>query len=214
MRRVAMPALFSICAFATAARATPEVYTVEPAHTYPSFQAPHQGISHWLGKFNKTSGKIWLDREHGTGSMHITIETGSINFGMPLLEKIMAGPDYFDVANYPTATYDSDSITFANGVPSAVDGRLTIRGITKPVKLQILSFTCKQHPLFKREICGGDARGEFDRTQFSLTKAVEGDPNVSLIIQVEALQGDALPPMPSLPGAGARPPEPPQAPPR
>jgi polyisoprenoid-binding protein YceI len=49
--------------------AAAEVYTVEPVHTYPSFRAAHQGISFWMGKFNKTSGKIWLDREHSTGRM-------------------------------------------------------------------------------------------------------------------------------------------------
>ena len=134
--------------------------------------------------------------------MQITVETSSINFGMPLLDKIMQGPDYFDVEKYPAATYQSDSITFANGAPVSVDGRLTLRGVTKPVKLQVASFKCVISPLFKREVCGADVRGEFDRTQFGLTKAVEGGPTVRLIIQVEAFKGDTLPPMPPMPPGG------------
>ncbi|MDB6010814.1 MAG: polyisoprenoid-binding protein [Gammaproteobacteria bacterium] len=202
--RAAIGAL-AVCGFATQVLAAPEVYTVEPAHTYPGFQALHHGISYWLGKFNKTSGKIWLDREGGTGRMEITVDTSSINFGFPMLDKIMLGEDYFDVAQYPTATYKSDSITFANGVPTAVDGQLTLRGVTKPVKLQILSFKCARNTLFGRDECGADVRGDFDRTQFGLTKSVEGDPTVRLIIQVEAIKGDTLPPMPPLPGMGKPP---------
>ena len=203
MIRRAAPALsVFLVALSAQAMAAAEVYTVEPAHTYPSFLAAHQGISFWMGKFNETSGKIWLDRERGTCRMEIAVETGSINFGMPLLDKIMQGPDYFDVEQYPAATYRSDSITFANGAPVSVEGQLTLRGVTKPVQLQIASFKCVMNPMFKKEICGADVRGEFDRTQFGLTKAVEGDPTVRLIIQVEAIKGDTLPSMPPMAAGG------------
>jgi polyisoprenoid-binding protein YceI len=166
-----------------------------------------------MGKFNKSSGKVWLDREHSTGKIDISIDVSSINFGFPMLDKIMQGPDYFDVAKYPLATYKSASISFKDGQPAAVNGELTLRGVTKPVALTLTAFKCRQNPIFHREVCGGDATGEFDRAQFGLTKAVEaGDSMVKLIIQVEALQGDSLPPMPPMaPGApppGAPPPQP------
>jgi polyisoprenoid-binding protein YceI len=202
IRSRALVAALVISGFTAPALAAPEVYTIEPGHTYPAFQASHQGISFWLGKFNKTSGKIWLDREHGTGRIEIVVETGSVNFGLPIMDKVMLGEDYFNVAKYPTATYKSGSITFANGVPVAVDGQLTLRGVTKPVKLQVASFKCHKHPMFNREVCGADVRGEFDRTQFGMTKSVEGDPTVRLIIQVEALKGDTVP---SFPGMGPPP---------
>jgi polyisoprenoid-binding protein YceI len=208
------------CALAGAAIAAPQVYTIDPGHTYPSFTAGHQGVSHWQGKFNKASGKVWLDREHSTGKLEITIDTSSINFGFPLLDQIMQKPDYFDVAQYPTATYKSDSITFANGQPSSVNGQLTLRGVTKPVKLIFTNFKCKQNPMFHREVCGGDATAELDRAQFGLTKSIEaGDSLIRLTIQVEAFQGDKLPPMPPMPGmsppgsapSGGPPPGPPPA---
>jgi polyisoprenoid-binding protein YceI len=215
IRSIAPLAAFTWCGLTAGALAAPQVYTIDPAHTYPSFMAGHQGVSHWTGKFNKSSGKVWLDREHSTGKIDITIDVSSINFGFPMLDKIMQGPDYFDVAKYPTATYKSDSITFKNGQPAAVNGQLTLRGVTKPVALSLTAFKCRQHPMFNREVCGGDATGEFDRAQFGLTKAVdEGDSMVKLIVQVEALQGDSLPPMPPM-GAPASPPPggaPPQRP--
>jgi len=208
MIRHPAPALaLVIGGFATAAAAAPQVYTIDPGHTYPTFFVPHQGVSHWSGKFNKTSGKVWLDLEHSTGKIDVAIDTSSINFGLPILDKMMQGVDYFDTARYPIATYKSETITFSHGVPVGADGQLTLKGVTKPVKLKIDRFTCKKNPMVNREVCGGDASADFDRAQFGLTKAVEGDSTVRLMIQVEAYLGDSLPPMPPMPpGMGATPP--------
>ncbi len=215
IRYPALACALMISGFTTAALAVPQVYTVDPLHTFPTFFAAHHGVSHWSGKFNKTSGKVWLDREHSTGKIDITIDTSSINFGVPILDKIMQGVDYFDTAKYPTATYKSESITFSNGMPVGADGQLTLKGVTKPVKLKIGHFACIKNPMFNLEECGGDASADFDRAQFGLTKAVEGgDSTVHLVIQVEAYLGDSLPPMPPMPpGMGAPGAAPPGAPP-
>ncbi len=185
----------------SAAFAAPEIYTIEPGHTYPSFEVSHRGISYWRGKFDKTSGKIWLDREKETGKLDITIDTSTANFGLPVMDKKARNEEWFDVEKYPTATYKSDSITFKKGKPVSVNGLLTLRGVTKPVKLDILEFTCMQNPMFKREVCGGDARAEFDRRDFGMNADVfNNNGTVRLQIQVEALKGDTLPPMPPMPG--------------
>jgi polyisoprenoid-binding protein YceI len=203
----------TLCAcIAGAAQAAPEVYTIEPMHTYPSVEAPHQGISYWRGKFTKTNGKVWLDREAQTGRVEITIDTASLTFGAALMDRGIRGEDWFNVEKYPTATYVSESITFRAGLPAAVDGQLTLRGITRPVKLEILEFNCIQNPLFQREECGADVRGEFDRRDFGMVKEIVKDNGkVRLQIQVEALKGDAPPAPP--PGFGPPPGGPPGAPP-
>jgi polyisoprenoid-binding protein YceI len=187
--------------------AAPEVYTIEPAHTYPSFETAHEGMSFWRGKFNKTSGKIWLDRAGKTGKVDIEVDATSINFGMAMMDKVAQGEDFFQADKYPTATYKSDSITWKGDKPVSVNGTLTIRGISKPVPLQVTLFQCKQNPMLKREVCGGDVHGEFDRREFGMTRGVvASDPNVRLAIQVEAIQGDTLPTMGPPPGGGAFPP--------
>ena len=198
--------------FAGLAQAAPEVYTIEPMHTYPSFEVPHQGISYWRGKFNKTSGKIWIDREKQTGRVEINVDTSTVNFGIGIMDQRARGEDWFDVEKYPTATYVSDSITFRDGAPVSVNGQLTLRGVTRPVRLDILEFKCIQHPFFKREVCGADARAEFDRRGFGMTHDIVNDNGkVRLQIQVEALKGDAIPMPP--PGAGMPPGGPPGPPP-
>ena len=173
--------------------AAPQVYSIDPGHTYPSFEVSHEGLSYWRGKFDKTSGKILLDRAAKTGQIDIQIDTTSINFGLPVMNKHAQGEDFFQTDKYPTATFHSTSIAFDGDKPVSINGDLTIRGITKPVKLQVKSFKCIQDPMFKREHCGADVRTEFDRRDFGMTRnIVPSDPNVRLAIQVEAFAG-ALP---------------------
>ncbi|HEY5757328.1 MAG TPA: YceI family protein [Steroidobacter sp.] len=178
------------CGMASMAVAAPEVYTAEPGHTYPSFSVSHMGMTFWRAKFNKTKGQVWLDREAGTGKVDITIDTSSVNFGLPIMDKVAQGDDFFNVAKYPTATYKSDSIEFRNGVPVTVNGQLTLVGITKPVPLQIESFKCKMHPYAKREFCGVIARGQLNRVEFGMKRDAEHDPMVQLVIDMEAIKGD------------------------
>lgn len=199
------------CGMVSVAMAAPEVYTIEPSHTYPSFAASHQGISFWRAKFNKTSGKVWLDREKGTGKVDITIDTRSVNFGLPVMDKVAQGDTFFNVEKYPTATYKADSMTFKSGVPVKINGELTLLGVTKPVPLEVKSFKCIMHPFLKRETCGAEARGEFNRAEFGMTREAKHDPMVYLTIDVEALKGDTLPPPPAFPDGppGAPPGSPP-----
>jgi polyisoprenoid-binding protein YceI len=175
---------------ATAAFAA-DTYTIEPNHTYPSFEADHMGgLSVWRGKFTKTSGSITLDRKAKTGSVDITIDASTLDFGHAKMNEHAKGPDMFDVAKFPTATYKSNSITFKGGQPVEVNGELTLHGVTKPVKLTINQFKCIQHPMFKREACGADASATFNRSDFGIDYGVQMgfNPTVKLAIQVEALK--------------------------
>jgi polyisoprenoid-binding protein YceI len=176
-------------AVAGVAAAAPVTYNVDPAHTYPSFEADHMGLSIWRGKFNKTSGTVTLDKAAGQGTVEVTIDAASIDFGHDKMNEVAQSPDLFDVARYPQATYKGKFDGFANGVPARVVGNLTMHGVTKPVVLQINSFKCMPHPLFKRELCGADALTVLNREEFGMDA---GKPwgfsmDVTLRIQVEAI---------------------------
>lgn len=174
--------------WAATAAAAPVTYTIEPGHTYPSFEAPHMGISWWRGKFNKSSGSVVLDEAAKTGTVDISIDINSIDFGHDKMNEHAKSDDFFNAAKYPTATYKG-TIKYEDGKPGAVDGQLTLLGVTKPVKLEIDSFKCIQHPMLKKEVCGADAEGEFNRGDFGMTKYADGDlGKVKLRIQVEALR--------------------------
>lgn len=163
-------------------------YKIEVHHTYPSFEMPHMGISIWRGKFNKTSGTITLDRAAKTGTTNIQIDVASIDFGHDKMNEAALSSDYLAVKKYPTMSYKG-TIKFQGDTPVAVDGELTMIGVTKPVNLKINSFKCIDHPFYKKEVCGADAEGDLNRADFGMTKYAEGEAGkLHLRIQVEAIK--------------------------
>ncbi len=167
----------------------PVSYTIDPTHTYPSFEADHMGVSVWRGKVNKNSGTVVLDKAAGTGSVEITIDLASIDFGLPALNTWAKGKDFFSVKKSPRATYKGTLEKFVEGSPTQVSGALTLNGQTHPVNLTIQRFKCVPHPMLKRELCGADASGSFKRDAFGLSAGKDYGFNmdVALRIQVEAI---------------------------
>ena len=179
-------ALALVCGSAMAA---PVSYTIDPTHTYPSFEADHMGVSFWRGKMTKNSGTVVLDKAAGTGSVQIDIDLASIDFGLPAMNAWATGKDFFNVEKTPRATYQGTLEKFVNGSPTQVSGELTLNGQTRPVSLTIHLFKCIPHPMLKRELCGADASGSFKRDAFGLTagKDYGFSMDVGLRIQVEAV---------------------------
>ena len=187
MKKIALPLL---AALAGTAAAAPMTYQIDPSHTYPSFEADHfGGLSVWRGKFTKSSGTIVLDRDKGTGSVEVTVETASIDFGMPKLNEHTQSAEMFDVQKYPTATYKGRLVDFHNGAPTRVEGEFTLHGVTHPLQLTINSFKCAQNPMDKKEHCGADASATLNRADYGISygQAYGFKMDVKLAIQVEAV---------------------------
>lgn len=164
-------------------------YTVDPGHTYPSFEIGHLGFSTQRGRFNKTSGKITLDRAGKSGSVDLTIDATSIDTGNAKLADHLKSGDFFDVAQFPTITFKSTAFKFDGDKLAAVDGNLTLHGVTKPVTLAVSHFNCGAHPFTKKELCGADASVGIKRSDFGLKyglPAIADD--VKLLINVEAFK--------------------------
>jgi polyisoprenoid-binding protein YceI len=183
---------------AGSALAAPVTYKADPAHTYPSFAADHfGGMSVWRGKFDRSSGTIVLDKAAGTGTVDITVDTSSIDFGMPKLNEHAKSAEMFDVQKYPTATYKGTLTSFKNGAPTEVTGELTLHGVTRPLNLTINQFTCRIMPaaMGGKERCGADAAATFNRSDFGIDYGEKYGFNmlVKLQIQVEATPADATP---------------------
>ncbi len=191
MRTSFVPALLSVAcgAFASIAAAAPATYEIDPQHTYPSFEADHMGgMSVWRGKINSSAGKIVLDKQASTGTVDVTMDMKTIDFGIDALNAHAQTPDLFDTAKYPTATYTGKLAKFQNGAPTEVDGTLTLHGVSKPVTLKINSFMCKDHPMKKKEFCGADASATINRDDFGVDfgKQMGFKMGVTLRIQIEA----------------------------
>lgn len=173
-----------------AAHADVATYQFDPAHTYPSFEADHfGGLSVWRGKFDKSSGTVTLDRAAKTGTVEVSTEIASVHTGNAKLDEELQSTQFFDATKYPDATYKG-TIKFDGDKPEEVVGNLTMHGVTKPMTLKIDSFRCMPHPMLKREVCGVDAVGEFDRADFGVDygKAYGFKTKTKLLITAEALK--------------------------
>jgi polyisoprenoid-binding protein YceI len=178
-----------LAASTTAAFAAPDTYTIDPKHTYPSFEADHKGLSTLRGKFTRNSGTVTLDRAAKTGSLEITIDAASLDFGLEALNNHIKSPDGFDVAKFPTAVYKGKAIKFNGDVPASVEGELTLKGVTRPLTLTINKFKCAENAMTKKEVCGADASAEFKRTDFGIgIGGAAFAPEVKLQIEVEAVK--------------------------
>jgi polyisoprenoid-binding protein YceI len=174
-------------ALTTAAQALPAVYSIDSSHTYPSFETSHMDISVWRGKFNRSQGRIELDRERQQGEVDVRIDANSIDFGHEKMNEVARGEHYFQSERYPEIRYRG-ALRFDGEQPVAVDGELSLLGVSRPLRLVIRRFRCVIHPLLRREVCGADATAEFDRRDYGMDYAAQyGSTQVRLAIQVEAI---------------------------
>ena len=181
-----MITVFAVFGFSAAALAA-DSYTVDPSHTFPRFEISHFGFSTHHGQFNKTAGKLVLDRAAKTGSVDVTVDTASISTGDPKLEKHLRSEDFFNVEKFPTMVFKSKVVKFNGDVPAVAEGELTLLGVTRPLALTISRVKCGPHPIAKKEACGAEATGTLKRSEFGMMIYVPaiGD-EITLRIQVEA----------------------------
>ncbi len=171
------------------AAAAPESFTIDARHTFPVFEVNHLGFSLQRGRFNQTTGKIAIDREAGTGSIEVTIQAASIDMGIAKWDEAMRGEDYFNTEQHPTITFRAAKVSFEGGKVSGADGELTLLGVTKPVRVAFEGFSCGNHPINKRALCGGNATVQIKRSEFGMLKGLPGiADDVRIMIPVEAFK--------------------------
>jgi polyisoprenoid-binding protein YceI len=181
---LAVAAALSVPAFAA-----PETYVIDNNHTFPSFSYTHLGFSTQQSKFDKTTGKITIDRTAKTGSLDISIDAKSVNTGSEVFNGHLKGEDYFSVEKFPAITFKSNSFKFDDSKVTGITGDLTIKGVTKPVTLAVTSFNCAPHPFNKKEMCGANASTKIKRSEFNAGKnAPAVSDEVTLNIVVEAVK--------------------------
>ena len=173
------PSLFlaSLLLVAGSAIAAPVRYDLDPNHTQVAFSWTHFGFSHPAGRFDKFDGDFRFDPADPTKStVTVTIPIDSIDTGVAKLDAHLKGPDFFDAARYPTATFKSTHVERAGAHGLKVTGDLTLHGVTKPVVLDVVINKVGPHPMGGRAAAGFDARTTIKRSDFGISNYV---PNVS-----------------------------------
>ncbi len=173
----ALAALFAVPAFAADAPAprkdlkeTPSgVYELDPMHTNLGWRVNHLGFSYLLGRFAAPSGTLKLDAaKPEQSSIDITIETASITTASSELAGKLLMADFFDAKKFPKATFVSKRVRATGPGEGAVEGELTLHGVTKPVTLKTELIGAGQNPFAKSAALGFHATTTINRSDFGI----------------------------------------------
>ena len=181
--------LIAAALLAGLAHAQASTYSIDPTHTFVTFEATHFGTSTLRGRFDRKEGTVSFDRAARTGQAEITIDVGSINTGVAPLDSHLKSKDFFNAAENGSAKFVADKFSFSGDKVSEIAGTLTMLGKTAPVTLKANNFNCYTNPLFKREVCGGDFETTIERSQWGMAYGLPAIPdNIRLLIQIEAIK--------------------------
>lgn len=190
MKRLSSLALASLTTLTVlgTAHAETATYSIDPTHTFVTFEVRHFGTSTNRGRFDKKEGSVTLDRAAKTGKVEVTIDTNSINTGTEPFNAHLK-KEFFESASFPTAKFVGDKFSFDGDKVTEVSGNLTLHGQTKPVTLKAQNYNCYQSPMLKREVCGGDFDTTIMRSDFGINAMLPFIPDtVHLVIQIEAVK--------------------------
>jgi len=185
-------------ALAAPVSAASESFTIDPFHSHPHFVVNHLGFMDMTGRFDKMSGKITMDGAAKTGAVELVIETGSVTTGDSdkgtrprSRDEHLRSPDFFNVAEFPRMTFKGTAAKWTGDFPSAIDGQLTLLGVTKPVTLTVEKWRCGPDPRTqgKRYMCGGNATGTIKRSDFGMKFGIPAvSDEIKLMIGLEAFR--------------------------
>lgn len=154
---------------ATAPALAQRTWTFDPAHSEASFAVKHLMISTVKGSFRNISGKVILDETNpAASSVEAEIDAASIDTRQEQRDGHLRSADFFDVEKYPTLSFRSTNVEPKGNGEFRVAGDLTIRGVTKPVVLDV-EETGRGKDTSGTDRVGYVATTKFDRTDFGLT---------------------------------------------
>ena len=145
---------------------TPGTWNIDPSHSTVSFVARHLMITKVRGTFKTFSGTITVPADRLGAIVTATIDMASVTTGDDTRDGHLKSPDFFDVENNPTMTFASTSVK-QDGVDFVLTGDLTIRGVTRPVELE-LEFEGVNTDPWGNTKAGFSAKTEINREDWGL----------------------------------------------
>lgn len=160
----------------------------DKAHSEVDFAVVHMTLSNVHGRFGNIGGSIVLNESDiSKSTVNITVDTSTVDTGVSGRDNDLKSNNFFDVAQYPTATFVSTRIAkSANGL--IVNGNLTLHGVTKPVTLEVVGPTGPVPGMDHKPHSGFSAKATIRRTDFGIAAkvptAIVGD-EVNLTIDLD-----------------------------
>lgn len=161
-------------------------YIAEATHAYIAFSYSHQGYSNPILRWSKFDGKLELDSENPENStLMVEIPTASIDSGVPKFDEHLVSADFFDAENHPTITFKSTDMKQLYTGTGKVTGDLTIKGVTKPITLDVTLNKVGKHFRNGKDMFGISATGNLKRSEHGVDKYAPMGDDVKLMIEVE-----------------------------
>jgi polyisoprenoid-binding protein YceI len=179
----------ALFAFAGSAFAAPVTYKIDPNHTNVLASWSHFGFSNPSLNFGQADGTIVYDADKvSASSVQVTLPLTGLSALADQFYDHLTSADWFDAAKYPSATFKSTKVEAAGEGKLKVTGDLTVKGVTKPVVLDVKLNKAGVQPLAKRAAVGFDATATVKRSEFGLGNYVPNvSDEVSLRITTEAI---------------------------
>ena len=187
MKRPLLAAALALAS--TVAFAAPLTYKIDANHTDVVASWSHFGFSNPIAHFGKVDGSITYDPANvGASKVEVTIPLSGLNSHVGDFDDHLRSADFFDAEKFPNITFKSTSVKAAGKGKLKVTGDLTIKGVTKPVVLDVTINKTGVQPLAKREAAGFSATTTVKRTDFGLgLYAPNVSDQVKLSITTEAI---------------------------
>lgn len=168
---------------------TAGTWAIDPAHSTLGFSVRHLMVSKVRGRFTDFSGKLVIG-EDGSASAEAEIRVDSVTTDNDQRDAHLRTADFFQAEQFPVATFKSTGFR-VNGDDFVVDGEFTIRGVTKPVSLEV-EFLGVNPGMGNGPVAGFEAKTVINRRDFGITidmplpdgGAVIGD-KITLTLEVE-----------------------------
>lgn len=174
--------------------AAADKYGFDASHTEVMASWNHVGISYQTLEFLSVDGEITFDREDiASSAMDVTIKADSVHTGFAKFDDHLKAADFFDVANHPEIRFVSTAVRQTGVDRGEIDGTLTIKGVSKPVTLDVEMLFDGPHPLgaFIDAYKGADYAGfrattQVLRSEFDLGKfAPLTSDHIDIVINAE-----------------------------
>ncbi|MEO8723706.1 MAG: YceI family protein [Sphingobium sp.] len=147
---------------------TAGTYQVDPGHTQVLFNYNHMGFTQNMGIIAMPEGSMTLDpKAPAKAKVIVTFPVTNLRTGVADLDAHLMKSDFFDAVKFPTAIFESTSVT-AQGTTAKIVGNLTIKGITKPVTLNATFTGAGLNSFMKKDTIGFSAHGLIKRSDFGL----------------------------------------------
>jgi polyisoprenoid-binding protein YceI len=173
---------------ASLAIAQTSTWVPDKAHSGVDFSILHMGLSNVRGHFGNIGGTITLnDSDITKSAVDVTIDVSTVSTGVGQRDTDLKSPNFFDVAQFPTASFVSTGIA-KNGNSLSVSGNLTLHGVTKPIVLKVEGPTGPVPGMDKKPHCGFSATTTISRTAFGIASKYPTavvDDEVKLMIDLD-----------------------------